>query len=1117
MHKIYNPMKSFLIAAFAFAVLLVHTGCTNEAGDSSNSNASAGTMAEYDVNFERLPASETGIQFANTIEESYEGNYYVYDGFYQGAGVGIGDLNNDGLADIYMAGNQVADKLYFNKGDFRFQDVTRQAGIAADRGWSTAVTIGDFNGDSWNDIYVCKFLWQDESLRHNKLYINNQDGTFSEKGAEFGVDDTGFSMGATILDYDKDGDNDLYVVNQPPNHQQERKRFARVRDYQYSGQLYQNNNNEGFVNVTADAGLRTFGFGLGVVASDLNNDGWTDLYLAFDYDEPDLMMINNQNGTFSNIANESLAHMSNFGMGVDAGDINNDGWMDVFVADMVAPGHERIKTQMSGMNPERFFALADGGYHYQYMFNSLQVNNGNGRFSEIGQLAGVGNTDWSWTVFFADFNLDGYQDLYVTNGIKRDMRDNDYQRRRDKYIEELKAQGSTSADPLVLLDMAPSTKIGNFMFENQGDFTFKDKASDWGLEHEGWSYSAAYGDLDNDGDLDLVVNNVDEPISVYRNNSAGDRNAIIVRPVDASGSALNAVVRATTADGMTQTREVTPSRGYMTSCDPVAHFGLAGNNRISELVITWPDGMETRMENVKANQTLVVNRDEVEATRPTPQPASLTYLTEQSAEIYTHQENAHDDYIDEILLPHKMSTLGPCMAVADVNNDNLDDVFIGGATGQPGVLAIQQADGSFSPVSNAPWNAHRGQEDIGAVFFDADGDGDHDLYVASGSNEQPEGNAYYRDRLYLNDGKGSFSDQSRALPPINMSTSAPTPGDFDQDGDIDLFVAGRQTPNQWPYPTSSYLLVNDGNGGFTNADIAAFNNLGMVTDANWVNLDADPQLELVLVGEWMPVTVFDMDGADWVNKSEDFGFGESRGWWNSVTVADLDGDGDQDIIGGNLGLNIKYKASADEPFKVYSADFDENGSNDIYLGYYEHGHVYPVRGRTCSSQQMPFIKEKFPTFKEFALADVDNILGEAVEGALVLSAQTFETSVFINNGNGFFEREKLDNWAQFSTVQDVLVRDFNDDGHPDLLLAGNYWDREVETRRSDASVGLLMLNDGKGSFNTVHPTESGFNAWMDARVIEVIRTPNGEAVVVANNNGPAQVFSIATDPQVLGD
>ena len=1092
----------------AIAMLASFFSCEND------SNGKRTSSYDLKVHFDRVAPVESGVTFSNTTTEDSQNNYLIYDGFYQGAGVGVGDINNDGLPDLFFAGNMVPDKLYLNKGDFNFEDITATAGIEPHDGWSTGVSFADVNGDGFQDIYVCLFLWQDPTIRANKLYINNGDLTFTEQAEAFGVADIGFSIQGAFFDYDRDGDMDLYVVNQPPNHRETRKMFTNVRDYRFTGKLYRNESGRGFTDVTVEAEIYNFGFGLSAVPADLNNDGWVDLYCAFDYVEPDLLFYNNGDGTFREVAGEALAHMSNFSMGADVGDINNDKWLDVFVADMVAPGHERIKTQMSGMNPERFYALVNAGYHHQYMFNAMQINNGNGRFSEISQLAGVGNTDWSWTALFMDVNLDGYQELFVSNGIKRDVRDNDNNIAWNKFLGELKeegkvdAQGQPVVDALTMLEMTPSTKLANFMFMNNGDYTFENMSESWGFGEKGWSHGGLYADLDNDGDLDLVLNNMDEPAGIYRNNSTGNANYLVVNATRGGNPALNTRVEVSYGDE-SQLRDITSTRGYMSSSQPIAHFGLKDVTVIDEVRVLWLDGTETVLNDVPSNQTLEVEYNEAERSGQKPEPAVTTIFQEQNAEVLTHVENEHNDFEDEILLPHKVSTLGPAMDVADVNGDQLDDMFVGGSKGTSGSLLIQSADGSFN-VSAGPWNSHASSEDLGVHFVDIEGDGDMDLFVASGGNEEPAGASYYTDRLYINEGNGSFSNGSGRIPQIRTSTGAIASGDYDQDGDLDLFIGGRQTPKKWPYPATSYLLVNDGEGNFTDANDEVLHDFGMVTDARWVQLDDDPELELVTCGEWMPITVLDRSAnGNLTNSTEEYGLQNTQGWWNALNATDIDGDGDLDLIAGNLGNNIKYKASAEEPFKVYSADFDENGSNDIYLGYYEHGDLYPVRGRQCSSQQMPFIKEKFETYNAFANATVEEILGPNVEGALILEATTFESAVFVNNGDGSFKASPLPNRAQFSTIQDMILEDFDSDGDIDMLIAGNYYNREVETRASDGSVGLLLLNDGEGNFKEVSPQDSGFNAFMDARALGSLRSTNGgKIVVVANNNAPIQIYQV---------
>lgn len=1069
--------------------------------------------------FERLESAQMGINFNNQITETREMNFFSHEGFYQGAGMGVGDFNKDGLPDLFFAGNMVSDRLYLNKGNLQFEDITSAAGVAGNEGWSTGVAIADVNGDGWDDIYVCKFLYDNNDLRKNQLFINNKNLTFTEQAAAFGINDPGYSIQANFFDYNNDGFPDLYVANQPPNNIQYREAAGGRKDFQYTDHLFRNNGNGTFTNVTEEAGITNYSFSLGVVTADVNQDGWMDVYVASDYEEPDFLYINQGDGTFQNGVHEALRHMSNFSMGVDIADINNDGWQDIFTADMVAYDNERLKSNMSGMNPAKFWSLANNGYHYQYMFNALQLNNGNGTFSEIGQLAGVSNTDWSWASLLADFDNDGFKDLVVTNGLYRDMRNNDFNIKRRKFmeakLEEAKAMGIKTlvVNPLELIEMAPSTPIRNFMFQNNGDLTFTPRNVTWGLTEKGFSHGTAYVDLDNDGDLDLVMNNLNAEAYVYKNRTAdkGYHHYLRVNLQDKEGrKALpGTTVTIFYGNGEQQFLELAPTRGYMSTCEATLHFGLGMHEEVDKLVVHWTDQSETVVSGVKADQLLTVSQaDSRPITSKTPAPTIFNEVTGAACPAFIHQENQYDDYAREILLPHKMSTLGPTVAKADVNGDGVEDVFFGGASGQPGRLFLQESNG-FTAVSGGPWEDDKASEDVGALFFDVENDGDADLYVVSGGNEFDEGHPALQDRLYINDGKGNFRPASGALPDLRISGKAVAAGDFDGDGDADLFVGGRQVPGKYGYPARSALLLNEG-GKFrdvTQEMAPELEKPGMVTGAVWLDTDADNDQDLVLVGEWMPLTIFENNASTFTNATEKYGTVGTAGWWNLLTAADLDGDGDLDLVAGNLGLNLKYKASSSEPFTLYAKDFDENGTHDVYLGYYDHdGICYPVRGRECSSQQLPFVKSEFPSYEAFSKAPIKTVLGERMEGAVQKEAQLFET-VWFENTNGTFITHILPNEAQIAPVHGIAIHDFNQDGKLDLLLAGNYYEREVETTRSDAGIGCLLLNDGNNHFSPVHPTESGLKAYRDVRGLELLADQQGNTIIlVANNNGPVQMY-----------
>ncbi len=1115
-----NGKLLFLCASFFLALSI--WSCKEE------TKQKAATSSAIDSSkiplFEELDPEKTGLKFNNQVTETRKYNHIQQDVVFNGGGVALVDINNDGLLDVYFAGNMVSDKLFLNKGNMRFEDISEKAGIINDT-WSYAVAYADVNGDGFQDIYVTKYMYDPPERRKNYLYINNGDLTFTERAEEYGVADMGHGTAATFFDYNNDGWLDLYVGNQP--YVEREKKYQTNPEYNKelaTDRLFRNNGNGTFTDVTKEAGLESFHFTLSGTASDINNDGFTDLYVTCDYEEPDCLYMNKGDGTFVNTIHKAMRHISNFSMGSDCADFNNDGWIDIYTADMVASDNFRLKANMSGMNPERFWMLANNGYHYQYMFNDLHMNNGNGTFSDIGQLAGVSNTDWSWSTLFADFDQDGYKDLYVTNGLVQDVRNKDYIIKRNAYMDSIaaaaKAQGiEAKIDPLVLAKMAPSVPLRNYMFRNKGDWTFEDVAIPWNFTMEGWSYGAAYGDLDNDGDRDLVVNNINAPALLYENkaNELLDNHYIRIdlrsKTTGNNWHCIGARAWVFTGDNM-QVAEVFPTRGYASSSELTLHFGLGQYDKIDRILVVWPDHKEIELFNVPADQTLILKYEDAEYLNKTAfdlKPPLFENLTRQAGISYQHRENEFDDYAREVLLPYQMSRLGPCIAVGDFTGDGLEDFYIGGAANQPGEFYVQQPTGTFSKLTPMSWAADSIYEDLGAAFFDADGDGDLDIYIASGGNEFDPNSGLYQDRLYINqDGKGHFVRAQNALPKITSSGSCVTPGDFDGDGDLDLFVGGRQVPGKYGYPTDSYLLQNEGGKFIDVTDHLApgFRQLGMVTDAQWMDIDADKDLDLVVVGEWMPLTFFENEQGKFENVTENMGLENTSGWWNRLALTDWDGDGDLDLFAGNLGTNIKYKASEDKPFRLYVKDFDNNGTNDVYLGYYDSdGVCYPVRGRQCSSQQMPFIKKKFKTYSDFAKASIDEVLGERKEGAIFQEAKLFESCWIENRGKGQFVVHKLPIQAQVSPVNGIGFGDFNHDGRQDVLLVGNLYVREVETTRSDAGVGCIFLGDGKGGFQWVHPAETGMHAIFDTRSLGVLNNPRGtQTFILCNNNMGLQIY-----------
>ena len=1086
--------------------------------------------------FTLLSEDFTGIDFNNTIEDSKENNVLKYVAFYQGAGVAIGDLNNDGLPDIYFAGNQVADKVYLNQGNFEFKDITKEAGILNKGGWSTGVNIIDVNGDGFKDIYVCKSLYDDRpDLRMNELYINNGDLTFTESATAYGLNDPWRAMQANFFDYDKDGDFDLFLINQPPN--PSTLSVLKGRNWLDPDLTYRflENKNGFFEDKTAETGLENVGYGLSSIAADFNNDGWQDLYVANDYEAPDFFYINNKDGTFTNKANEYLKHMSFFSMGCDVGDINNDGLLDLSVVDMVAEDNFRIKSNMSGMNPDEFYNIVKMKGHYQYMFNMIQLNNGLDRnnnllFSEIGQLAGASNTDWSWSPLFADFDNNGYQDLFITNGIKRDVRNTDALKEIDKYLVKIVDRyqikdpnnnlaivaEKVSIDTMLMY--FPVQKLPNYVFKNNGNLNFEKATETWGLEQPSFSSGAAYGDLDNDGDLDLIVNNVDGIAFVYRNNSnkLSENNYLNLKFKEGDKYKSFFGTRATIHyEDKIQVRELTSARGYYSSSEELIHFGMGRVKKIDSLVITWFDGGRSVLKKVKTNQTLIVDRLKLNSTSTQVNKKNIKKLfvdvTEKLNMTHEHRENDFNDFEREVLLPHKMSAFGPGLAVGDVNNDGLEDFFIGSAIGESGSIFTQNENGNFTRSGENSYSGYTYHEDLGAVFFDADLDGDNDLYVVTGGNEYDAGLNLYQDRLYQNDGKGNFTKSESALPELTGSGSKVVAADYDMDGDIDLFVCGRQIPGRYPEPAESYLLKNKwketGKLQFEKVDNKDLTNLGMVTDAIWTDYDDDGDEDLIVVGEWMPVTIFKNNKGKLKKINLDSSLENTTGWWYSIESADIDGDGDEDYILGNLGLNYKYKASIEEPFTVNYGDFDQNGKNDIVLGYYNYGEHYPLRGRSCSSQQIPEIKKTFPSYNTFAAASLIDVYGEdLLNQSLEYKAQMFESICLENLGKGSFRVHELPILAQLSSINGILIEDIDLDGKLDIVIAGNMYGSEVETPRNDASVGLYLKGNGDCSFKSIPMKYSGLSLPYDVKDLKLINIDKKRHFLVGVNDGPIRII-----------
>jgi len=1106
-------MKGLFKFLVGLSFLLVVAACDSSSGSEATEEAT-GSIENL---FELKSVEESGIDFTNTITEDEVYNHVLIDVIVNGGGVAVVDINNDDLLDIYFAGNMVSDKLYLNKGNLEFEDISASAGIENDS-WSTAVAVADVNNDGFQDIYVGKFVRQEPGMLKNELYINNGDLTFTESAAAYGLADEGHCTAANFFDYDLDGDLDLYLGIEPfvLRHIKYDKNY-KYNPADYTDRLFRNDGGK-FTDVTKESGLENFNFTLAATVSDVNHDGYPDMYVASDYEEPDYYYINNRDGTFTNQIHTAMRHISNFSMGVDIADYNNDGWPDIVVADMAPEDNYRSKANMSGMNPEKFWGLAKGGYHYQYMFNTLQLNNGNGMYSELGHMANIAKTDWSWATLLGDYDLDGDKDLYITNGQLRDIRNKDYVKKVNHVIDSL-SRGSDGKTQLVnglnLVKYAPQERLMNYMFMNDGDLRFSNESETVGMTEKTFSQGAAYADLDNDGDLDLLVNNMNDRAFLYENHATEKLNNHYLSVKLKGNTKTNPLVYGAkvwvfTGDNI-QLQEVAPVRGYMSSVDPILSFGLGKAQKVDRLVVQWPGGNVTEMLDVEVDQRLTIDQSTGEL-----KPANIYNInapmlashTQESKLQFAHRENVYDDYLDEVLIPHRMSTLGPAAAGADVNGDGLEDMYLGGAAGSSGQLFLQQPDMTFVTAPAQPWQSDAASEDIHAHFFDADGDGDQDLYVTSGGNEFPLGSAQLQDRLYLNSGDGRFAKSSN-IPAIRTSGGVAVSGDLDNDGDLDLFVGGRQVPGKYGHPAESYLLRNDG-GKFTDVTqeiLPEFSKLGMVSDAVWGDIDGDQDQDLILAGEWMPITVYKNDNGKLTDNTAALGLENTTGWWNRIQLVDLDNDGDQDLVAGNAGLNIKFSASEDKPFKAYVNDFDNNGTNDVYLAYYDHsGRELPVRGRQCSSEQMDFVLDEFPTYHDFAQASVKEILDGRMEGAIELAVKDFSSMILRNDGQGSFTQEALPMIAQSFPVFGILVRDFNKDGFQDILLAGNYYEREVETTRSDAGIGTILMGSAEGDYKALPAYETGLYAYLDVRNVLELKNPSQPLVVVVNNNEGVQVY-----------
>ena len=1065
--------------------------------------------------FKKWNSSHTGIDFTNEVIEDEINHVLNFTNFYTGAGVGVADFNRDGLQDIFFGANMESSRLYLNRGDFKFDNVTKSAKVTTDR-WITGVSVVDINRDGWPDIYLSVSGHGIDKSRKNILFINQGaltdqgEGliTFEENAELYGLADDAQNTHASFFDYDLDGDLDMFSIINPTDYKLHDVNSIKSKklngEAMSTDKLYRNNGDMTFTDVSSEAGILIEGYSLGMSVSDVNLDGWIDVYVTNDFLTNDILYINNQDGTFSDQASSMMKHTSFASMGIDIADMNNDGYSDIFVLDMFPEDNYREKMIMSADNYDRFEYMIKADYQAQYSRNTLQLNNGSNHFSEIGQFSGIQQTDWSWSALFSDFDHDGLKDLFITNGFSRDMGSLDY----INY-----ANANPFGDPesklkeqLKKISEQPATSIPNYLFKNRGQLKFSNKAKEWGLDEPTVSHGAAYADLDNDGDMDLIVSNVSQEALVYENRSNQNVNThyLQIQLIENEKHLKNGAKVYIYHSDKTQYVEQNVYRGYLSSVDERIHFGTGKSSIIDSINVIWSDGSMNRLVDVETDRLIEIAYEDatkIDYDYPKKEKSiSFESLQLESIRDYSHEEDIQVDFYEQSLLPHQHSMQGPHISVADINDDDLEDFFIGGAAGYAAVLFMQQIDGSFKP-NKFPYHADR--EDVGSLFFDADGDGDKDLYVVSGSVVNSDDHDIYQDRLYLNDG-GEFRYVENALPEMNSSGSCVVAEDYDQDGDLDLFIGGRVTPGTYPKIPRSYLLENH-KGLFKNITSERMSEVGMISTAIWTDFDVDGEQDLMLTGEFMPITIFLKKDGEFNDKIE---IENSSGWWNDIAAGDFDHDGDEDYILANAGLNMRLKAGDTEPIRIYANDFDQNGSIDPIMTHFVNGIEHPVVSRDKIVNQIPAIKNRFQDYHSYASASFQDLFKSAEkEGMMILEADHFESSYIENIGQGKYELHALPLSIQLSTIQDILIQDINDDRHLDAILIGNNYSPDVSLGRIDAFRGAVMLGKGDGTFQIENGDDTGMIVAGDARCIVELKSADGESkYIVGNNKGPIEVF-----------
>jgi len=1091
--------------------------------------------------FVKLPSDYTGINFVNQLTETPQFNFLHYLYFYNGGGVAVGDINNDGLQDLFFSANQEVDRLYLNKGNLQFEDITASAGLSHETNWSTGVAMTDINGDGFTDIYVCNVSGIEQLTGSNKLYLNQGDNTFKEMAAQYGLDFQGLSTQSAFLDYDRDGDLDMYLLNHSTHANDTYRDTAIRRDFHPTAgdRLFRNDGppdevgGGGFTEVTREARIYSsaLGYGLGIAVSDVDNNGCPDIYIGNDFHEDDYLYLNQCDGTFHEVLQQAIGHTSQFTMGVDIADINEDGWADIFSLDMKPYQEKILKTAEPPNTYEIFQYKRELGYYYQYPHNALQLNQGVSgldtstnvpQFSEIAQLTGMDATDWSWSALWADYDNNGKKDVFITNGIYRRPNDMDY----INFISDPKIaralQTGISDESLTFIEEMPQVKLSNRIYSQIDRLSFEEVSTSWGLDQTVFSNGATYVDLDNDGDLDLVTHNINEPAYIFENqtDSLQPQHYIKVKLKGKSPNTqgIGSKVTAYAGNNMWVVEQF-PVRGFMSSVDPVLHIGLGSVKQLDSLRVIWPDGMQETQKQVSAKQTVVLQQKDAtvrdnylsqETKIPFFEPASLSGLA-----TYEHNENTYTDFNLEPLMPHMLSRQGPPIARGDVNGDGKIDLFIGNAAKTAGKLFIQQEGLAFTSYGTEVWQADSIHEDTDAVFVDVDQDEDLDLYVVSGGNEFRGPYKPLKDRLYINDGKGNFTREEDRLPDMYENGACVRSADFDRDGDIDLFVGNRVVTGFYGVSPQSYLLENDGNGYFkdvTEEVAPGLARLGMVTDACWVDISNDDKLDLVVVGEWMPISTFIYKRGKLTENTQLAGLGLTNGFWNRIKSDDLDGDGDMDFIVGNLGLNSQLQAQQNAPCTLYLNDFDQNGSIDPVLCYFDSGENYPFAYRDELLSQIIPLKKKFPTYTSYAGQPIENLFtSEQLQSADIKYVYTFASIYLENKGDMTFELHELPKAAQIAPIYDILIADFDGDKLKDVILGGNFYGVGPNRGRYDASYGHFLKGNEEGTFDHLLPRQTGL--WMEGEVRSLIMLDmkeNGRYVVIGRNNDALQLFKFKT-------